>query len=234
MGSNTRTKKRSWVQDEVDYAATADAFFGSRAEEHDDDDDGVVDGQQDQVETDDSDAGKKESEDGSEESDSSGDEDHDDDDDDDDDNDEKSTSDHDDNVNARNSGDDKVAESAHGEQCTFDLRNLLALNAHQVDVSKLYSRKKESSQPVEPSIAIPPENLTVNVNEEYLLQGASDGCAQLVAALWNLPVERSDAGPMVQLPHYDSSNIPRALVSLECDDGAFSPCTCAVVEHHYF
>jgi hypothetical protein len=101
--------------------------------------------------------------------------------------------------------------SATGEPCTFDLRNLLALNAHQVDAKALYKGKPKAA----PAVTIPAsQNLVgINVNEELLLEAATDGCSQLIAALWQLPIERSSAGPMVQLPTFDESRLPRSLVS---------------------
>ena len=52
------------------------------------------------------------------------------------------------------------------------------------------------------------------VNEDYLLSTATAGCTQIIKALWELPTEQSDAGPLVTLPHYDEVKLPRALVSL--------------------
>lgn len=98
-----------------------------------------------------------------------------------------------------------------GEACTFDLRNLVAINSHQVSSASLY---KSSKKQIEQDITIPPENLGVIVDEELLLEKASEGCTQLLGALWKLPIERSDAGPMVTLPGYFEMKIPRALVSL--------------------
>lgn len=108
--------------------------------------------------------------------------------------------------------------SATGEQCTFDLRNLLAMNSHQVDTSKLYAAssgkaaKKKMKEAQAEKLTIVPA-MAGGVDEEYLLEKATDGCTQLIAALWQLPVERSDAGPMATLPSYDESRIPRTLVS---------------------
>ena len=218
MGSK-RSKKKSGddqeEEQEVDYAATADTFFGTHAEDNDEDNDededgeGPAKGKQDNAEVDDPDAEEKGSEDASEQSDS-----------DDDENSNYSDKDlmEDQFEGEASDNSKKLPESAHGERCTFDLRNLLALNAHQVDASKLYSAKKKGIP--EPGITMPADHFPVDVNEDYLLQRASDGCAQLIAALWQLPVEQSDAGPMVQLPHYDSSKIPRALVSLEREECA--------------
>jgi hypothetical protein len=101
--------------------------------------------------------------------------------------------------------------SANGEQCTFDLRNLLGMNVHQISTAELYSTKTKKA--TSENLSIAPTTLGVTVNEDYILEKATDGCAQLVAALWQLPVERSDAGPMVFLPSYDEIKIPRALVS---------------------
>ena len=105
------------------------------------------------------------------------------------------------------------SSSAFGEPCTFDLRNLLALNSHQVDTQKLYSTKAvAATTSSSKSITIPgPPHLDA-INEQYLLKSATDGCQQLLEALWQLPVERSDAGPLVALPSHEEVRIPRALV----------------------
>ena len=102
--------------------------------------------------------------------------------------------------------------STSGEQCSFDLRNLLAMNSHQIDTSELYSRRSKKEK--EEHITIPPEKMGSVVNEQFLLEKATDGCAQLIEALWQLPTERSDAGPMVTLPSFDASSVPRALVRI--------------------
>jgi hypothetical protein len=104
----------------------------------------------------------------------------------------------------------KPMASATGEQCTFDLYNLLALNTHQVDIAKLYSKPKKSS--IDEDVTIPAENMPVTVDEAHLLEKATDGCMQLINALWQLPTERSDAGPLVVLPGYSESKLPRQLV----------------------
>jgi hypothetical protein len=100
--------------------------------------------------------------------------------------------------------------SASGEQCTFDLRNLVAVNSHQLNASSLYSSKKSAR---ESDITIPLEDNRIQVDEEHLLEKARDGCAQLISAIWQLPTEQSDAGPLVTLPSYFEIKIPRALVS---------------------
>ena len=100
--------------------------------------------------------------------------------------------------------------SASSEQCTFDLRNLVAVNSHQLNASLLYSSKR----PVrESDITIPLEDSRIQVDEEQLLEKARDGCAQLISAIWQLPKETSDAGPLVTLPSYFEIMIPRTLVS---------------------
>jgi len=106
-----------------------------------------------------------------------------------------------------------VPVSANGERCTFDLRNLLAMNTHQVDAASLYSAKRKGKKTINSLTISPPDGLDLPINEKYLLEKATDGCTQLVATLWQLPIERSDAGPMATLPSYEESRIPRALVS---------------------
>ena len=96
------------------------------------------------------------------------------------------------------------------EPCSFDLRNLLAMNSHGVNESKLYASK--STDHDGDRITIPTENQhLLTVNEEYLLEKATDGCAQLLSVLWQLPVERSDAGPLGTLPKFDELPLPRSL-----------------------
>jgi hypothetical protein len=105
----------------------------------------------------------------------------------------------------------RIAGSSSSEQCTFDLRNLVAVNSHQLDASSLYSSKSKSK---ESDITIPQTDHRLHVDEAQLLEKAQDGCAQLISALWQLPTESSDAGPLVTLPSYFEIKIPRALVSL--------------------
>jgi Ribosome biogenesis regulatory protein (RRS1) len=97
-----------------------------------------------------------------------------------------------------------------GEQCTFDLRNLVAVSSHQLNASLLYSSKRPAR---ESDITISLEDSRIQVDEEQLLEKARDGCAQLISAIWQLPKETSDAGPLVTLPSYFEIKIPRALVS---------------------
>lgn len=99
------------------------------------------------------------------------------------------------------------------EPCTFDLRNLLGASAYPVDSTALYI-KASAKDPAasDDDVTIP---RPYAVNEAYLLTKAVAGCNQIVSALWQLPVERTDAGPMVQLPTFDESKIPRALVRFQ-------------------
>jgi hypothetical protein len=105
----------------------------------------------------------------------------------------------------------KPLTSATGEQCTFDLLNLLALNSHQVDIAKLYSQNAHAKD--NEKVTIPGETMPFEVNDELLLEKATDGCTQLIHALWQLPTERSDAGPLVVLPAFSETKLPRQLVS---------------------
>jgi len=105
---------------------------------------------------------------------------------------------------------DTFIHDVETEQCTFDLHNLVAMNLHQIDTARLFSSRVSST---EVQATIPFENGDVAIDEGYLLEKASNGCAQLIASLWDLPIERSDTGPMVLLPMFDGSSIPRALVS---------------------
>lgn len=106
----------------------------------------------------------------------------------------------------------KPVASSVGEQCTFDLRHLVAVNSHQVNSSKLYKQKTKKDTAEEDTTTIPPDNLSHTILEEHLLERASDGCAQLIGALWQLPTEKSDAGPQVFLPSYAETKLPRELV----------------------
>jgi hypothetical protein len=99
------------------------------------------------------------------------------------------------------------------EPCTFDLRNLLGVSAHPIDSASLYVPGKISKNLASAdSTTATTIDRSYFVNEEYLLKKAIAGCSQIVSALWQLPVERTNAGPMVQLPTFDDSKIPRALV----------------------
>jgi hypothetical protein len=94
------------------------------------------------------------------------------------------------------------------EQCNFDLRNMTAMNSHQIPASSLYSKERADDSPV----CIPLEDEGLMVDEDYLLERASAGCSQLIAAIWQLPTESSDAGPLAALPAYDEIPIPRSMV----------------------
>lgn len=96
------------------------------------------------------------------------------------------------------------------EQCNFDLRNMTAMNSHQIPASSLYQSKRKQG---EDSICIPLDqgHKSLQANEDFLLDRASAGCTQLIAAIWQLPTETSDAGPLATLPGYDEIPIPRAM-----------------------
>ena len=93
----------------------------------------------------------------------------------------------------------KVNEDRAVEPCIFDLRNLTAINSHQIDISKVLS----------------------STSEEYLLQKASEGTQQLLRELWTLPLDKSDAAStkggheicaILPKPMVDSViNLPREL-----------------------
>lgn len=100
------------------------------------------------------------------------------------------------------------------EQCIFDLRNMLAVNSHQIASTSLYNNKTSESSSEE-NITIPLDKAhNLAVDEKFLLSKATTGCTQLIHALFQLPQEKSDAGPMAVLPHYDEIRLPRKLVRL--------------------
>lgn len=95
------------------------------------------------------------------------------------------------------------------EQCIFDLRNMLAVNSDQIALSSLYDNNTSNS---EENITIPLDKAhNLEVDEKFLLSKATKGCTQLIHALFQLPQEKSDAGPMALLPHYDEIRLPRKL-----------------------
>ena len=112
-----------------------------------------------------------------------------------------------------------AAGSMNSDQYTFDLRKLLAINSDQIPRSALYrnsdKQQEKKSASDGKSITIPlDESQGLTVNEDFLLSKATEGCTELIKALWQLPTEQSDAGPLVTLPGYDDIRLPRALVSL--------------------
>jgi regulator of ribosome biosynthesis len=112
--------------------------------------------------------------------------------------------------------DDEDMDDAEGssplssEPYTFDLRNMLALNTDQLAMGSLY-KKKKSGQGKEEIPLDPTRGSGLDVNEDYLLAKATDGCTQLIRALWELPMEASDAGRLATLPAYDEVRLPRAM-----------------------
>lgn len=97
------------------------------------------------------------------------------------------------------------------EKCSLDLRNLTAINSHQVNHRLLYTEKSnEEDEAI--TICV---NGMMKANDDYLMQKANEGCSQLLAGLWNLDTEKTDAGPMAVLPTYFEIITPRELVSCE-------------------
>lgn len=99
------------------------------------------------------------------------------------------------------------------EAYTFDLRNMLAINTDQLEMGSLYDAKKTKSGKND-NLEIPLDPIrgkSLEVNENYLLSKATDGCTELIRSLWELPTEASDAGPLVTLPTYDEIRLPRAM-----------------------
>lgn len=95
----------------------------------------------------------------------------------------------------------------NSDQCIFDLRNMLAITSDQIASKSLY---KKACNETNISITLD-ESHELTLDEDFLLSKATQGCSQLVHALFQLPTERSDAGPLVQLPAYDELKLPRSL-----------------------
>ena len=118
------------------------------------------------------------------------------------------------------------------ESCTLDLRNLTAINSHQVNTATLYKqaddqkkgkkKKKKKNADADPLAAmgdkiratIPPTDTTTIINEDQLLETAREGCQQILKGLWSLETEKTDAGPMGLLPQQFEIKTPRELVSI--------------------
>jgi hypothetical protein len=214
----------------VDYAATADDFFESNNSDEDNNDDEDKGEDDEDEETDHDDDNDDEIGD-DEEADLNERNTIDDDDDDDDESVEEEVDDvddYDDSSRSRheqqrqklaNAGNNVVIAGTE-EPCSFDLRNLLALSSYPMNATQMYPPNNNTKKTELPSSAknliIPRSSPTsassYHVNEEFLLQKAIAGCNQLISAVWQLPIERSDAGPMVVLPTQDESKIPRILV----------------------
>ena len=197
------TKSQRSAKQGLHHREKTDTRAADSEEEIESEEDDLSEGTEEQSSEEESDEGAEHNGDDSasgsnEEEDENGDDDDDDDDDDNDDEQEQS--------NARM----ESQLSASGEQCTFDLRNLVAVSSHQLNASLLYSSKRPAR---ESDITISLEDSRIQVDEEQLLEKARDGCAQLISAIWQLPKETSDAGPLVTLPSYFEIKIPRALVS---------------------
>lgn len=107
-----------------------------------------------------------------------------------------------------------AAASMNSEEYTFDMRNLLAISSDQLPMASLYNKDyKPTSNSAKP-LTIPLDaSQGLTVDEDYLLHCATAGCTQMIKALWQLPTDQSDAGPLVTLPGYEEIRLPRALVS---------------------
>lgn len=110
-----------------------------------------------------------------------------------------------------NDSSDNIIEG--DENCTLDLRNLLSINSHQVNHRLLYQQKAKDQSKDGDDVATICTTGMMKANEDYLLQKASEGCSQLLAGLWSLEKEKSEAGPMAVLPTYCQIVTPRELVS---------------------
>jgi len=198
-------------QSEQEDEEISDQEEGSGDEEHDDDDDDHDDEEEEDDEDDDDDDEEEEVDDEEDNIDALFKGSRADDDDDDGDEDEEESSDDDDDENRITTG---LIKSGGPEQCTFDLRNMTAMNSHQIPTGSLYLKEERVIKVEESSICIPLETnggtIHYHVNED--LERASAGCSQLIAAIWQLPTEMSDAGPLAALPTYNEIPIPRAMV----------------------
>jgi hypothetical protein len=126
-------------------------------------------------------------------------------------------------IQSNNNHTSTTAQSS--EPFAFDLRNMLAVSTDQLATSSLYNNNNNnddnnniissSSNKKSATISIPLADSGLAVNEEILLQTATNGCTQLIRALWQLPTEQSDAGPLVTLPSYNEIRLPRALVRID-------------------
>lgn len=96
-------------------------------------------------------------------------------------------------------------------ECSFDLRNLLAINSHQVSIKELYDFDTNMGTASDGLCTISLPSVPIKVNEDHLLQKANEGMTQLLSALWKLPTERSDVGPIASLPTFFEIKIPREL-----------------------
>ena len=245
-GKERQTKKRDEEsndeesEDEVDYAAGADAFAsdysGDEGEEangdisSDDDESEQGSGSNVEDSSDDDDDSEEEQEDVTavfkgvvmQNDDSEGD-----------------SNEYDDDKSASSSEDDDESKARQvskatknknvdkgSELCTFDLRNLVAMNSHQIASNSLVlsQKKKKSANSSSGNLTIPSNDHGNVVNEEFLLAKATEGCTQLVQALWQLPTEKSDAGPLVELPSYDEIRLPRSLVSMHIREYFLDSC----------
>ena len=96
------------------------------------------------------------------------------------------------------------------EKCNIDLRNLVAFNTHQMNHKALFQKQSKVDNG-ETTILV--DGIMI-ADEGHLMEKASEGCTQLLADLWKLDSEKTDAGPLAILPSYFTTVTPRALVSI--------------------
>lgn len=111
-----------------------------------------------------------------------------------------------DNVGVIEDDEDEEIPMGGEEKCNVDLKNLLAFNTHQVNHRALYKKSSVTDESTEIFV----DGMKI-ANEDHLLQKASEGCTQLLAGLWKLETERTDAGPRAILPSYYETVTPREL-----------------------
>lgn len=98
------------------------------------------------------------------------------------------------------------------EHCTYDLRNLLVMNGHQVDLRSLYEQQQNDAMDGgDDECCIPLAHASSAANEEFLLKKVSEGCQKLISELWTLPTEKTDVGPLFMLPSNFVVALPREL-----------------------
>jgi hypothetical protein len=219
-------------EEEASSTSSSEAGMQESNDDNDDDDDGI-------------DSGSEEGSDGqmdadeisSDEEEGEGDDDDDDGDSDDDDGEEEEGSDDDDEESVDDADADAVdgekvdvddgnaRDGGGGEQCTFDLANLLAFNTHQINAADLYrvgggggnndNAKFHRDDWYGASPTIQSTTAGWAVSESLLLAKAAEGTTQLLRELWRLPTERTDAGTLARLPTASSAGtkLPRSLVS---------------------
>jgi len=104
-------------------------------------------------------------------------------------------------------GEDEDVVMGGDEKCNIDLRNLVAFNTHQMNHKALFQKQSKVDNG-ETTILV--DGIMI-ADEGHLMEKASEGCTQLLADLWKLDSEKTDAGPLAILPSYFTTVTPRAL-----------------------